>query len=82
MYLTTELPDAKDVKLKLKPAGHFNFSAKVLMTCLMSWTLNSLMLLMWRLVYLYGQNLAPGCAITHANCVVLDVCRGARLLWH
>jgi cytosolic prostaglandin-E synthase len=28
MYLTTELPDAKDVKLKLKPAGHFDFSAK------------------------------------------------------
>ena len=28
MYLTIELPDAKDVKLNLKPDGHFNFSAK------------------------------------------------------
>jgi prostaglandin-E synthase len=28
VYLTIELPDAKDVKLNLKPDGHFNFSAK------------------------------------------------------
>jgi cytosolic prostaglandin-E synthase len=28
VYLTIELPDAKDVKLNLKPEGHFNFSAK------------------------------------------------------
>ena len=28
MFLTIELPDAKDVKLNLKPEGHFNFSAK------------------------------------------------------
>ncbi|CAM0873445.1 unnamed protein product [Alopecurus aequalis] len=27
-YLTIELPDAKDVKLNLKPDGHFNFSAQ------------------------------------------------------
>lgn len=28
VYLTIQLPDAKDVKLNLKPDGHFNFSAK------------------------------------------------------
>jgi len=28
VFLTIELPDAKDVKLNLKPEGHFNFSAK------------------------------------------------------
>ena len=28
VYLTIELPDAKDVKLNLRPDGHFNFSAK------------------------------------------------------
>ncbi|KQK21485.1 uncharacterized protein OsI_027940 [Brachypodium distachyon] len=28
VYLTIELPDAKDVKLNLKPDGHFDFSAK------------------------------------------------------
>lgn len=28
MFLTIELPDAQDVKLNLKPEGHFNFSAK------------------------------------------------------
>ncbi|CAN6325063.1 unnamed protein product, partial [Urochloa humidicola] len=27
VFLTIELPDAKDVKLNLKPEGHFNFSA-------------------------------------------------------
>ncbi|KAL6648060.1 hypothetical protein ACP70R_012284 [Stipagrostis hirtigluma subsp. patula] len=29
VFLTIELPDAKDVKLNLKPEGHFDFSAKV-----------------------------------------------------
>ncbi|XP_062211423.1 co-chaperone protein p23-1-like [Phragmites australis] len=28
VFLTIELPDANDVKLSLKPEGHFNFSAK------------------------------------------------------
>ncbi|KAL6878277.1 hypothetical protein ACP4OV_012447 [Aristida adscensionis] len=28
VFLTIELPDAKDVKLNLKPEGHFDFSAK------------------------------------------------------
>ncbi|KAL5652621.1 hypothetical protein ACJX0J_038079, partial [Zea mays] len=28
VFLTIELPDAQDVKLNLKPEGHFNFSAK------------------------------------------------------
>lgn len=28
VFLTIELPDAKDVKLNLKSEGHFNFSAK------------------------------------------------------
>jgi hypothetical protein len=28
VYLTIELPDSKDVKLNLKPEGHFNFSGK------------------------------------------------------
>ena len=28
VYLTIELPDAKDVKLNLKPEGHFSFLAK------------------------------------------------------
>ena len=28
VFLMIELPDAKDVKLNLKPEGHFNFSAK------------------------------------------------------
>lgn len=28
VFLTIELPDAKDVKLNLKPEGQFNFSAK------------------------------------------------------
>lgn len=27
LYLTVELPDAKDVKLKLEPEGRFMFSA-------------------------------------------------------
>lgn len=27
MYITIELPDAKDVKLTLEPEGRFNFSA-------------------------------------------------------
>lgn len=28
MFITIELPDAKDVKLTLQPDGHFYFSAK------------------------------------------------------
>lgn len=28
VYLTVELPDAKDVKVKLEPEGNFIFSAK------------------------------------------------------
>jgi len=27
VFITIELPDAKDVKLTLQPEGHFNFSA-------------------------------------------------------